>query len=462
MRNEGSGRSKRCGRWTAFFLCLIAAPLSAQTNGGRPGGVVPVPAASSAPDTSQDSLTAVLERADSARAALVQPPGEYGGVRAMDVIRIPFQLFGATMALGAYGAGAAFMIAEELLIEPATDARNHLAEWGIASHAGTLGTRSWPALILRYEGADPFYAEAGYSLRQYEHYEAGVELGDDRVGGVFMGRYRRMRQPHFWGVGPDSREEDRSDFSQDLGTVGASGWWRPLNVPLLVTGGVAWETNRVGGGWDSSYPNTDEVFGSDDVFGLDESTDYVRVDAGATFDRTHVEKLQVRGLSLGGEWSYYEGVDDTDSRFHRLAGDARAFIPANERQLLAVRLLAEDHIGESGRGVPFTHLAHLGDERGLRGYSGRRFRESALLATQLEWRYEVYWHPGFPDLRLEGFAFVDSGAVGPELGAIDLSDFHTTPGLGLRWVKAGDARGEVFIAHGGEGWRGGISLGRSF
>ena len=112
--------------------------------------------------------------------------------------------------------------------------------------------------------------------------------------------------------------------------------------------------------------------------------------------------------------------------------------------------------------MPFTHLAHLGDERGLRGYSGRRFRDSALLAAQLEWRYEVYWHPGFPDLRLEGFAFVDSGAVGPELGAIDLSDFHTTPGLGVRWVNAGDARGEVFIAHGGEGWRGGISLGRSF
>jgi hypothetical protein len=447
----------------SLLVLLPATAVSAQTNGGRGSAPHPGSQPTSANASAEDSLAAVLARADSARAALVQPAGTYGGVRAMDLIRVPFQLFGATLALGVYGAGAAFMLAEELLIEPATDVRNRLADVDVNARISTLGTRSWPALVLRYDGAAPFYAEGGYSLRQYEHYEAGVEVGDEALGGVASARYRRMRQPHFWGVGPDSREADRSDFRQDVGGVGASGWWQSPGAPFVLTGGAAWETSRVvGRGWDSSYPNTSDVFGGDDLFGLDETTEYLRVGGGATLDGTYVEHLQVRGYSVGGEWQYYEGLADTESSFHRLAGDARLFVPANERQLLALRVLAEDHLGEDGLGVPFTHLAHLGDEHGLRGYSGRRFRDRALLAAQLEWRYEVYWHPGFQNLRLEGFAFVDSGAVGPEVGAIDLSDFRTTPGLGLRWVQDGDARGEVFLAHGGEGWRAGVSLGRSF
>ena len=119
-------------------------------------------------------------------------------------------------------------------------------------------------------------------------------------------------------------------------------------------------------------------------------------------------------------------------------------------------------MGESGRGVPFTHLAQLGDDEGLRGFSGRRFRDGARLAAQLEWRYEVYWHPGFADQGLEGFAFTDAGAVGPTLGAIEWSDVRATPGLGLRYLKAGDARAEAYLARGGGRWRAGVALRRTF
>jgi hypothetical protein len=380
----------------------------------------------------------------------------------MDLIRVPFQLFGATLSLGMYGAGAAYMLADQVLIGPAKKAQDRLEEWNIEARADAFGNRSWPGLVLRYQGASPFYAEAGYTLRQYEHYEAGVELGDESTGGLAMGQFRRMRQPHFWGIGPDASDEDRSDYAYDAGTVGVSGWWTPRVVPLRLSGGVAWETNLVAGrGWDSSRPNTNEVFEAGDLFGLDDRTEYLRIDGGVTLDRTHVEHLQVRGFSVAGEWQYFGGVGGTQSTFHRLAGDARLYVPANERQLMALRLIAEDHVGESGMGVPFTHLARLGDDRGLRGYSGRRFRDRALLAAQLEWRYEVYWHPGYPNLRAEGFAFADAGAVGPALSSIAWSDFRATPGIGVRWVQDGDAKIEVFVSH-GERWRGGIGLARTF
>jgi hypothetical protein len=451
----------------AVLGALVAVPVQAQTNGGRSGGGQSSSAATSTnggATSSADSLEAVLAKADSARAALVQPPGTYGGVRPMDIIRAPFQLFGSTLALLVSGGGIAYLAADKVLIEPAKKGQRFLAERDISSGIRTFGPRSWPGVALRYEGLDPFYAEAGYSLKQYEHYEAGFDLGNERDGARLAGRYRRMRQPHFWGVGAESSDGDRSDYAQDLGTVGASLWWTPgEESPWLFAGGAAWEDSRVNGhGWDSHRPDADEVFDPADVFGLDDTTEYLHLNAGASLNNTAMEHLQMRGLLLSGEWHYFEGLDDTSSSFHRLTGDARAYIPANERQAFALRLLAEDHVGESGRGVPFTYMAELGDDRGLRGFSGGRFRDNAAVAAQLEWRYEVYWHPGFPDMRIEGFAFTDVGTVAPSLGSIDWSTVRATPGIGIRYVNAGDAKFEGFLANGGGEWRLGVALGRTF
>jgi hypothetical protein len=470
MGNQGTGSV--CRRNVgAFALNIVlsavslgaafASPLSAQTTDGRtpPPALMPGPGGSA----SADSVAEALARADSARAALVQPPGSYGGVRASDLVKVPFQLFGATLALGAAAAGGTYMLARELVLDPVDEVRDNLREYGLDTRVSTFGTRSWPGIVLRYDGLEPFYAEAGYSLRQYEHYEAGLELGDDANGASVMGRFRRMREPHFWGVGPDSPDEDRSDFAQDAGVAGASAWWTPGGSPLRLSGGAAYENNRVfGHGWDSKRPDINEVFSPSSLFGLEERTEFVRVDGGARLDGTHLTALQQRGWTVEGAWQYYDGIRDTDASFHRIAGDARAFVPASDRQLFALRLLAEDHVGEKGRGVPFTHLAYLGDDHGLRGYSGRRFRDEALLAAQLEWRYQVYWHPGFPDKAVEGFVFTDAGTVGSSLGAIRWDDVRYTPGIGLRYVHAGEGKAEAFLAHGGGRWRVGAAFGRTF
>ena len=129
---------------------------------------------------------------------------------------------------------------------------------------------------------------------------------------------------------------------------------------------------------------------------------------------------------------------------------------------MALRVLAEDRVGEQGRGVPFFHLARLGGDDGLRGYQSSRFQDQALLAGQLEWRYEAYWHPGYPNSRVEGFAFVDYGGVGPSLGSLHHEDFRTTPGMGLRYIEEGRSVGEVYFGFGGDDMRFGFEIGRTF
>ena len=77
----------------------------------------------------------------------------------------------------------------------------------------------------------------------------------------------------------------------------------------------------------------------------------------------------------------------------------------------------------------------LGSEDGLRGFRSWRFRDRAMAAVMAEWRYRVWYHPGDPTWRLDAAVFADHGAVAPSLR--ELADFQTTPGAGLRLIKAG-------------------------
>jgi hypothetical protein len=408
-----------------------------------------------------DSVRAKIARADSARAQLVQPPGEYGGTRVMDVIRAPFRLFGATLALGAYGVGAGYYLLDKSVLPVARRGRAALSEVGVETDLDYLGTRSWPALVLRYEGLSPLFAEVGYSIRQYQHYSVGAREEEDTRTLELTGTYSRLREPHFWGVGPDSREEDRSDFSQDLIDVGGSASW-DLTDRFTLSLGAGWEQSSTGPGWDDSYPNVQNIFSPATLFGLNERLQYARFAAGAELDETYVRNLELRGFSASAEFEHFEGLDDTRSRFQRVAGSAQLFVPVVDRTSIALQLLAEDHVGESGDGVPFTHLARLGSSHGLRGHSSRRYRDVAMAAVQLEWRYEAYWHPGFADRRLDAFVFADAGNVGPSLSSIQLNELHLTPGFGFRFMQQGRSRGEVYFGFGGDGPRVGFELGSTF
>lgn len=438
---------------------LLALPwgVQAQQNGN---GTAPRPTADGV--EAPDSLELALARADSMRAQLVQPPGSYGGVRTMDVIRVPFQLFGATLTLGLAGVAAVYGVADEVLIEPALKVRDALAEVDVEASVGTLGNRSYPAVVLRYQGFAPFYAEAGYSLRQYQHFAAGYEAGDSTRGGRAAATYQRLRAPHFYGVGPDSRYEDRADYAHDLLEAAGLFWWAPADGPLTLSAGGGWERNEIGRGWDDHRTDLQDRPFAGTLVGLEEPTEFVRLQAGADLDRTFVEHLQTRGARLLGELVHYQGVGGTPSSFLQAAADARLFFPVNPRQLVAMRVMAEETLGEGEDGVPFTHLARLGDDDGLRGHTSRRFRDRALLAGQLEWRYEAYWHPGFSDRRVEGFAFLDAGMVAPSLADMALSEFRATPGLGIRWIEGGRSRVEGYVAFGGGRARLDLELGRTF
>lgn len=372
------------------------------------------------------------DSADALRAALERPPGEYG-FDLYDGLSLPFRI--ALFPVEVFGHATRLVLRTLVRVGPpgplvvvVRDAR----EWGLIPVAGEFGARSGVGGGLRLVRFDPVFVEGAISVRGSQRHAVGVRVRESGSERSFEGTvsFRRFAEPHFWGPGPRSRPEDAADFRWDRFRVEARG------VPFVPVGGLpvsftlGFEENWVRRGFDGGVPDLEDVADPDTLFGLGARTRYARLGAQLALDLAHVRSLQGRGFvaSVGSE--AFLGVD-SDSRFLRWEGSATGYLPLNARQQLALRGRVTGHGPDGGRGVPFTHLAALGGDRGLRGFQRLRFRDRVAVVLLSEWRYEV-WRDKLGFARTEGFMFLDAGTVAPRLDELALSDLRSSWGFGMR------------------------------
>lgn len=368
---------------------------------------------------------------------------------AVDALTVPIRI--ATFPLQVIGTGLAELGAPVADLKPAvTTALERLAEVGLRPSVGAIGPRSGIAAQMRFTKLEPIFVETAFSVRESQRHRLGLRLAGQP--GHLDGRYTFQRNAavQFWGIGPDSREEDESDFLWDISEFSGDGSLRIPPVTLRV--GAAFEDNRVGRGFDDGTPDVEETFEAATLFGVRERTNYVRFELGTALDLTRLAGLQLRGFYLELGSVLYRGVDGTESDFHRFTGAAHGYIPLNRRQSFALRGIAEINRGDDGPGVPFTHLASLGDSRGARAFSSDRFRDLDMAAIMAEWRYEI-WLELHERARIEGFVFVDEGGVSPRLSDLDGSDLRESYGFGLRGISGGHLLALAYLAFGEEGAR---------
>ena len=419
----------------AAATLLLAAPAL-----GQAGGAVPSDSGAVSPDS-----------ADRIRAALERPPGDHP-FDLLDAVALPFRVatFPLTLAGRGIAAGLDLLAAggpPPFYLRALEDVR----QWGLRPDVGSLGPRSGPALSLAFVRYEPFYARSGVSLRGSQDHRAGFRWSGAGTSADVGFAFHRDAEPRFWGVGPGTPSSLRTSFRHDRIDAYLDGAWRPAER-LTLHAGAGYEENRVGGGGDDASPDIGEVFAPDSLFGLGEETRFFRASTGFELDLTDRVGFQRRGVAFGGSGALYRGAGPTESDFHRLRARAHAFLPLNPRQLLALGGAVETNRGDDGPGVPFTHLATLGDGVGGRAYQDGRFRDRDLLALTAEWRYEV-WRELQSRLRAEGFVFFEEGAVTGDLGSLDSSDFHPSWGAGLRVVGRDGVLGRAFVADGDEGAR---------
>jgi hypothetical protein len=398
------------------------------------------------------------DSAEVIRASLERPPRK-PPYDAVDVVALPFRIVGFPLRLLARANAKLVAFAVERFQPREFSLFQRIADEGFRPYFGSIGQRSSFAAGLRFERWSPVFVEGAYSIRGSQRYIVGLDFNrpTHRLEGSYL--FQRDAEPHYWGIGPDTRDDDRVAYRWDRQIVSAIGTLRLPSVTLV--GGAGYQDNLVGRGSDSGRDDIQDLPDEDQPYGVDERTKYFVFNLSGSLDRTFNRgNFQARGIFFQVGSSLFLGTDGTDSDFLRINGDMFGYVPVNLRQQFAIRGLVEINRGW-GEGVPFTHLAQLGDEQGSRAYSEGRFRGRDMLAVMTEWRYEV-WRELHERGRVESFLFLDTGTVDRQLRDMRLRKLRWSGGFGFRVVWAGQVRWLFYLGFGRDGARFDANFGWAF
>lgn len=345
-----------------------------------------------------------------------------------------------------------FKIEDDLLLERvlAPPRGIHARVGGIGEGAGFGAGPGFRLHTFQFD----FRASAAVSMKGYFIGEAAVRfpgtLGEDLytwANGPYLELYARRRdfpQEDFFGLGPDSLEENRSDFAlrDTFGRVTGG-----VRQGYLTTGvSAGYLDPSVGAGTDDRFPSTTEIFSPSEVPGLSRQPAFALVEPFlefATLDRALNDRS---GGRYRVSFSYYSDRDLDQFSFRRWDVDLRQFIPfVHDTRTIALRAWFVHTDASEGNVVPFYLQPTLGGAYSLRGFRSFRFRDEAAALLQAEYRWRV-------NELVTGALFYDTGSVGP--GLQDLGRLEHDYGFGLRVGGRATVGFRLDVAFGGsEGTR---------
>ena len=284
------------------------------------------------------------------------------------------------------------------------------------------------------------------TLNRYMLATAG--LTSDPTGGErkryqfdVIGRYQVRPEEDFYGSGHDSLRRNRTTFNlQERGATAAFSI-RPAK-PLRFGVGLDYSSNRVFGGKDDRFPQTQTLFPN--LPGFARGAELIGPQAFIELDTRDQPGKPRSGAFITLVGTSYDGIGTDDFGFHHLRLDARGYIPlGTKRRVLALRMLGILNDPKGGSQIPFFRLANIGNTQILRGYDSLRFWGRNALAGSVEYRYELI--PGIGALL-----FTDFGQVFNRRSDLRWDNTEATYGGGIEFSSKKATLFRVLIAKSSE------------
>ena len=269
-------------------------------------------------------------------------------------------------------------------------------------------------------------------------------LANERVFIDFSARRHNYGRVDYYGPGPDSSKEARSNYRyEDMAfdsnfrfQFGRSFFIAPTVGGVLV---------NVGPGKNSRVVSTDEQFTPEQAPGIDVQTDFFRAGGYAGFDwRDHPLGARSGGV-YGAAYDFYKDVDIKRHDFHMLKLRAEQFLPFyNKRRVFALRAQSILTWTRHDQVVPFYFQPVAGGSEDLRGFRPYRFSGNNNLLMTAEYRWEVF-------SGMDAALFADAGKVFQDKGQLNFKNLESTVGFGFRFniQNATFLRLDVGISHEG-------------
>jgi hypothetical protein len=292
--------------------------------------------------------------------------------------------------------------------------------------------------------------EGGLSIRNYQLAKADFFLPSLAGGTLELGghaAYHYLPQEDFYGLGPESRREDRVTFRYSATDYQGRALVRPRPwLELELRSGVL--NPAIGPGRDKTLPQLTDRFATFTTPGLPEQPRYGYIETAGTVDRRDQRGNPRAGgfYHVGMRW--YAAQGGVEQRFHVFDADLQHFFPIfDKKRVIALRGRVISSVGDDNGDVPFYFQPTLGGSDSLRSYGEYRFRDRNILFLNAEYRWEAF---SGMDMAL----FSDWGKVATKHGNVDFGSLKRAYGIGFRFntYKTVFLRFDI-AAGGGEGMR---------
>ena len=272
-----------------------------------------------------------------------------------------------------------------------------------ANAAGS--TRKWYGTTASLDFVDLFNG----------HFEAKVDGG-----------YQNAASMPYYGEGPDSSKDGRSDFRREFTTTHAAGLGHFFGQKLTAGYAVGGLLAHVGPGDRSDWPSTGSVYTNANTPGLQKQSDFVVGTSIVDVDLTHPSYDSPSGLEVEASDSQFWDQSANHASFHLLQTQATYYVPFwNGMRTLVFRARNETTFHGIDQQVPFYLQPTLGGPDDLRGYERYRFYDNGSSVLSGEYRWPV-------SQTLELALFGDGGNVYQRAGLIGLRDLRGDGGFGVR------------------------------
>lgn len=335
---------------------------------------------------------------------------------------------------------------------PAWLVRNHLilglTEQGTGAGTGLMGgtfARVGPGMVI---------ATTDWTLREYQAHALELRMPLSRSVGVrAFGRFDRRTRDSFYGIGPDSREHDRTQYHLESVSTGLALGWRA---------GRGW-TVRGEGGWVDydavENPEGDEHPSTLDVFpALPGSGGPDLLSGGVTTERF------TRDSGIAAGFHAYHETDGHPYDFRRYDLTLLRTVPVfwGDRTL-TLRFHGAMTDPSDGSTVPFWLLPELSTRTGLRAYDAWRFRDLDVVVMNAEYRFPI-WDIGMSNgAAIETVLFFDAGRVSPAIeDDLIWREFKSDAGFAFRLRTARSMIGRVNFAFAADEIRVELQTGHDF
>jgi hypothetical protein len=252
-----------------------------------------------------------------------------------------------------------------------------------------------------------------------------VHRSEDTFVDVYM-KYERSPQMDYYGLGAESRKEDRTGYQLNTASIDARAGYRftrALNAGVNLGYGGA-HTGPVSGG---DVPSIETKFDRTTAPGLFDDTTFSSWGAFAGFDTRDLSRGPRSGGFYGIEFNRYLDMDAGTYTHRRLDLEGQQFFPyVNQQRVVALFVKARfAYTGRDDRVVPFYLLPQLGGSFELRGFNDYRFSDNNAFMAAVEHRWYAF-------SGLEMALFLDAGKTVPEKGGVNFNGLNYSGGIGLR------------------------------